>query len=300
MVPLKSKNGQGGINIKDEVCNLIKKYLSLIYKYLISIGASKEDAEDIIQETFIKTYENIDILIDGNIKAWMFKVSINRFYTLYKKSRVNISLTDELASTIQSDFKIMHIDNALEVNKVLSLMKESEKNLWILKYSMGLSYRCIGSFLNIEEGSAKTLCYRARNKFKLVEMAVSFDKDYIFEDINNAINNKLITFYWVDNNSEEEKQRVIEDRVPAFNVAGIKAASQPGQFEHGPNNLRENFKETVRKLKEIGHDQYVENINENNFKISGIVVVGSPKELKAIQNNPMIKHAVIGTVADKY
>ena len=96
----------------------------------------------------------------------MFKVSINKFYTLYKKSKVNISLTDELAAVIESDFKIMHIDNALEVNRVLALMKESEKNLLVLKYSMELSYREIGKLLNIEDGSAKTLCYRARNKFK--------------------------------------------------------------------------------------------------------------------------------------
>lgn len=96
----------------------------------------------------------------------MFKVSINRFYTLYKKSKVNIRLTDELSATIESDFKITHTDNALEVNRVLSLMKESEKNMLVLKYSMGLSYREIGKLLNIEDGSAKTLCYRARNKFK--------------------------------------------------------------------------------------------------------------------------------------
>lgn len=147
---------------------MIKKYLLIILKYLISIGASKEDAEDIIQETFIKTYENIDVLIDGNIKAWMFKVSVNRFYTLYKKSKININLTDELAATLESDFKIMNIDNALEVNRVLSLMKESEKNLLVLKYSIGLTYRSIGSLLNIEEASAKTLCYRARNKFKKI------------------------------------------------------------------------------------------------------------------------------------
>ena len=140
--------------------------MSLIYKYLISIGAAKEDAEDIVQETFIKTYENIDILIDGNIKAWMFKVSINKFYTLYKKSKVNISLTDELSAAIEGDFKIGYVDNAIEMNRVLELLKESEKNILVLKYSMGLSYRHIGNLLNIEEGSAKTLCYRARNKFK--------------------------------------------------------------------------------------------------------------------------------------
>lgn len=135
---------------------------------------------------------------------------------------------------------------------------------------------------------------------KIVEMALSFDKEYIYEDINKMIDNKLITFYWVDNNSEEEKQQVIQSPVPAFEVIGIKSTSSSGEFVYGPNNIREIFKETVRKLKEIGQTQYVENINENNFKISGIIVVGSPEELKKIQNNPMIKHAILGTVVDKY
>ncbi|KON14846.1 RNA polymerase sigma-70 factor [Clostridium botulinum] len=154
--------------MNDETCNLIKKILLLIYKYLISIGASKEDAEDIMQETFIKTYENIDILIGGNLKAWMFKVSINKFYTLYKKSRTNLFLTDELSYTLKSDFEISDIDNSIDINKVLSKMSESHKNLLILKYSMDLSYNNIGKLLNISEGSAKTLCYRARNVFKKI------------------------------------------------------------------------------------------------------------------------------------
>ena len=98
----------------------------------------------------------------------MFKVSINRFYTLYKKSKVSISLTDELSSTIESDFKIMNIDNALDINRVLGKMKESQKNILVLKYSMGLSYSHIGKLLNIEAGSAKTLCYRARKIFREV------------------------------------------------------------------------------------------------------------------------------------
>ncbi|WP_051560483.1 RNA polymerase sigma factor [Clostridium beijerinckii] len=153
----------------------MKKDLSIIYRYLISIGASKEDSEDIIQETFIKTYENIDILIDGNIKAWMFKVSINKFYTLYKKSKVNISLTDELLSNIESEFSVTNIDSSLDVNRVLALMKESEKNLLVLKYSSGLSYKEIGKLLDIEEGSAKTLCYRARNRFKKIWEGEEFE-----------------------------------------------------------------------------------------------------------------------------
>ncbi|MDR3595681.1 anti sigma factor C-terminal domain-containing protein [Clostridium sp.] len=56
----------------------------------------------------------------------------------------------------------------------------------------------------------------------------------------------------------------------------------------------------IRKRIEGYKSQYTEYIDENNIKIIGAVVVGSPKELKAIENNPMIKHAVLGTVVDKY
>ncbi len=42
------------------------------------------------------------------------------------------------------------------------------------------------------------------------------------------------------------------------------------------------------------------NIDESNIRIIGAVVVGSTKELKAIQGNPMIKHAILETVVDKY
>lgn len=165
-------------HINDEVCYMIKEILSLIYKYLISIGASLEDAEDIVQDTFIKTYENIDLLIDSNIKAWMFKVSLNKFYTLYKKSKTTVSLTDELSYTLKNDFQINNINNSIDINRILSQMNESQKNLLILKYQMGFSYAKISKLLNINESSAKTLCYRARNVFKKIWESEENGKEY--------------------------------------------------------------------------------------------------------------------------
>ena len=56
----------------------------------------------------------------------------------------------------------------------------------------------------------------------------------------------------------------------------------------------------INELKNLVDTQYIDNIDKNNIKIIGVVVVGSPKEFKAIQNNSMIKHEVLGTVVDKY
>lgn len=135
---------------------------------------------------------------------------------------------------------------------------------------------------------------------KIVEMALSFDKEYTYEEVNSMIDSNLITFYWVDKNSEEEKQHMIEYRNPAFSVVGIKSIDGAGEFRDDVYGRMENFKAALNKLKEIGHTQYTENIDENNIKIIGAVVVGSPKELKNIKNNSMIKHSIIGTVVDKY
>lgn len=165
MVQLKTIcEGEKGIN--NNVYELVKDDLFLIYKYLISIGASKEDTEDIIQETFIKLYENIDILIDGNIRAWMFKVAVNKFYTLYKKSKIRANVTEDMLNNIKDNFEVSIIDNNIDIRNNLSKLSESHRNILILKYSLGLSYREIGKLLDIDEGSSKTICYRARNNFK--------------------------------------------------------------------------------------------------------------------------------------
>ena len=132
---------------------------------------------------------------------------------------------------------------------------------------------------------------------KIVEMALSFDKEYTYEEVNSMLDSNLITFYWVDDNSEEAKQHMIEFKNPAFSVVGIKSIDGAGELRDDVDGRMENFKAALKQLKEIGDTQ---DIDENNIKIIGVVVVGSPKELKNIQNNPMIKHAILGTVVDKY
>lgn len=135
---------------------------------------------------------------------------------------------------------------------------------------------------------------------KIVEMALSFDKEYTYEEVNSMLDSNLITFYWVDNKSGEAKQNIIEVKNPAFSVVGIKSIDGAGEFKDDVDSRMENFKAVVKKLKEIGDTQDIEDIDDHNIKITGAVVVGSTKELKDIQGNPMIKHAILGTVVDKY
>jgi hypothetical protein len=135
---------------------------------------------------------------------------------------------------------------------------------------------------------------------KIVEMALSFTKQYTYDEVNKMINSNLITFYWVDNSSEEEKNCNIEFSNPAFHVVGIKSTDMAGEYHDDVDGRMLEFKDAINQLRNLGDTQYIDNIDENNIKLNGVVIVGSPKELKALQNNPMIKHAIIGNVVDKY
>ncbi|SNX54836.1 sigma-70 family RNA polymerase sigma factor [Thermoanaerobacterium sp. RBIITD] len=158
--------------MKDErLEDLLLKEMFVIHRYLMKIGASSEDAEDIVQETICKAIEYIDSLDGEKISSWLFKVSINRYYNLYnKKKKEEIGLDDRILSSLHSDGMIEdHVLNEelkANVQKVLGLLKESYRTLLIFKYFIGLSYKEIGNILNLDESKVKTYLYRARIKFK--------------------------------------------------------------------------------------------------------------------------------------
>ena len=155
----------------DKIEDLLIKEMGIIHKYLMKMGASKEDAEDIVQDTFCKAIEYADSLKGAKVSSWLFKVSINSYYNLYnKQKREQIGLDDNVIANLYTDgvleSHILSAELKENVEKVLGSLKESYKNLIIFKYFMDLSYKEIGDILDLDENQVKTYLYRARNKFK--------------------------------------------------------------------------------------------------------------------------------------
>lgn len=158
--------------MKDESLEqLLLKEIRVVYKYLLKIGASKEDAEDITQETLYKTIKNIDAMSEEKIRAWLFKVAINNYYNVYnlRKKREDYGLGEIESLKLLSeglDEILLTKEYSQRVQRALNLLKPSYKNLMVLKYLMDFSYKEIGAILEISEYQVKTYLYRARNSFK--------------------------------------------------------------------------------------------------------------------------------------
>ena len=153
--------------------DLYQQKFQIIFKHLIKMGCSKENAEDIVQNTFYKAIENMVHLEVKNLSAWLFKVSINQFYDLCRRQqrfpKVNVDDAAFITTFVQEEtgedlllLKEFHGD----IRDVLDELKPSYKNLLLLKYDLGLSYEEIAMMLDMKLETVRTTLYRARNEFK--------------------------------------------------------------------------------------------------------------------------------------
>lgn len=150
---------------------LIKKYQEFIYNYIFKVTLSKEDSEDIIQEVFIKAYENLYRLKNKEkLYSWLFRITVNTMNTHFKRKKQYTSVDNNVLLNIQCDSKdtpeeILQVkEENIELLKRLSALSEEQKNAMVLKYVQGFSYKEVGEILGIKEETVKTKLFRAKKK----------------------------------------------------------------------------------------------------------------------------------------
>ncbi|MFL0498364.1 RNA polymerase subunit sigma [Priestia megaterium] len=136
-----------------------------VLKLLLAKGATKEDAEDIIQNTFYKVYTLLDDLKESTLRPWFFRVALNEYIDLKrKKDQQNIYLTEKIYSKLQyTDYEFDAILNKNEIFYLLRDIKKEYKEVFFLKYYYDFSYEEIAAMLDVKENSVKQKLYRARN-----------------------------------------------------------------------------------------------------------------------------------------
>jgi len=136
-----------------------------VLKILLAKGATKEDAEDIIQNTFYKVYTLLDDLKESTLRPWFFRVALNEYIDLKrKKEQQNIYLTEKIYSKLQyKDYEFDAILNKNEIFYLLKDIKKEYKEVFFLKYYYDFSYEEIAAMLDLKVNSVKQKLYRARN-----------------------------------------------------------------------------------------------------------------------------------------
>jgi len=142
----------------------------IVFKYLIKIGVAKEDAEDIVQEAIIKTIECLSQIEANKLRAWLFKVALNRYYTIYNKKKTLSYLTDEdiqqFQASINIEEQLISREQYEQLRLALLQLPQQFQQLLIMKYFMDLSYKEIASIIDHSENHVRTYLQRARKALR--------------------------------------------------------------------------------------------------------------------------------------
>jgi RNA polymerase sigma-70 factor (ECF subfamily) len=160
-------------------------YLDALYNTAYRMTRNAEDAEDLVQETYLKGYKYHDKFEQGtNLKAWLFKIMKNTFINNYRKAQQAPPQSD--FSDIEESFESQVSDDAVrqiknpedelletvldeDVQKAIENLPPDYRMVVLLADLEGFSYKEISDILEIPVGTVMSRLYRGR---KLLEVSM--------------------------------------------------------------------------------------------------------------------------------
>ena len=144
----------------------IEKYSDLIYRTNFLILRNSHDAEDVMQETFIKYMRtDVEFRDEEHKKAWLLKVSQNKCKDMLRFHKVHAYIPYE---EIQEHIVSHDFLDVEDIEEVLDIAKLSYKykSVILIYYIEGYSVKETADILGITESAAKSRLKRAREKLK--------------------------------------------------------------------------------------------------------------------------------------
>lgn len=172
---------------KDSFDLLYEEYYLSLYRTALLILGSREEAEDVLQDTFLSIYKNINNLKEFNkLRSWIFSILKNSCYTRYKNRKREFP--DEfILEKADSNFISSGEDEFVlnnEVESALLKLNHKEREVLVLFYYDDFSIEEIAKILKTFQGTVKSRLFRARKNLKKEIMKVDQDfgeKESIYE-----------------------------------------------------------------------------------------------------------------------
>lgn len=144
---------------------LYKRFSPKMYAVCLRYANNSEDAQDLLQEGFIKIFRNLHrFRAEGSFEGWIRRVFVNTAIEHYRKKSAQLSSVSEKEENTIEDTDITALDNLAEKD-ILNLIQELSpgyKTVFNLYVVEGYSHKEIGEMLGISEGTSKSQLARAK------------------------------------------------------------------------------------------------------------------------------------------
>ncbi len=151
---------------------LVDVYKKRLYWHIRTMVLLHDDADDVLQNTFIKVFRSIErFRADSALYTWMFRIATNEALSFLKsKSRkLNLSfeqVQEERVRSLKSDPYFDGDELELRLQEAILRLPEKQQMVFRMKYLQDMKYETISDILGTSVGSLKASYHHARKKIE--------------------------------------------------------------------------------------------------------------------------------------
>lgn len=147
---------------------LYKKYAQRVFNYFwYRVGYQKDVAEDLLQETFMRAYQNLPsfYLRSYSYYSYLLKIANNLLINYFRKTKpVLLDSVDNFPTETTQDEEFSRAKDAELLWRAIQQLPQPEKNILLLRYQDNLSIKDIARIVGKSQNAVKLILSRTRKK----------------------------------------------------------------------------------------------------------------------------------------
>lgn len=151
---------------------LISRYSQMIYWQVRRMVLSHDDADDLVQEIFIKVFENIESFHnESKLSTWIYRIAYNHTINYIKSksnrlSKNNSSFEQEMFENLQSDTLFNGDEIEIKLQKAMLALPAKQRAVFQMRYYDDLSFSQIAEITKTTQGALKASYHIAAKKIE--------------------------------------------------------------------------------------------------------------------------------------
>ncbi|PEJ57159.1 RNA polymerase subunit sigma-70 [Bacillus sp. AFS002410] len=144
---------------KNSLEELFNNHSSLVFRTAYFLTKSKEMADDITQETFIRIFKKMDLFdATKSIEPWIYRITVNVTRNMIRKHKIKhiFSLNSAISTDKIVENSILKNEMEDELWKEINLLPYKSREVIVLHYYLELKLEEVATSLNIPIGTCKS------------------------------------------------------------------------------------------------------------------------------------------------
>lgn len=156
---------------RDAFSALVKQYQRPIYAIVRKMVISHDDADDIVQDVFVKVWNNLDKFKgDSVLFTWIYRIATNEALQFLRKRRnrswFGNDISEDLVEKLESDKHIDGDEVQLKLQKAILKLPDKQRLVFNLRYFEELTYEEIAAITESSVGALKASFHHATKKIE--------------------------------------------------------------------------------------------------------------------------------------